>query len=156
MIRLTGFLLLLALGTGCSPSPARRPAAPAIFPNSEQLALVNGEPLRVDGFLSVHENLKPASPEVSYWVSTAALAFRTGLGGNHPQLSLAAALELALYAQGARDETHAGGSLALLQTALRLPTPPSANQVKDFLEKQRGLAKIVRNDAIWAGLFAKK
>jgi hypothetical protein len=153
--RVASVFIALGFLAACAPSETRRPAAKNYIPHSEQVALVNGEPLTVDSFMVVHQALGSKNPDQAYWISTAALALRTALGGSHPGLSLAGALDLAMYASGHRPLEKIQKSLESYRSLLGLSAQPDPDQVRKFLDRKLSSARIIRNETIWAGLFPK-
>jgi hypothetical protein len=103
-----------------------------------ELALVNGVPLRLEGLLTLREKFPQASLDTLYWVATAALS-------QSAQQEFGRALSEALAAQGL-DAPERKTTLSDSDRA----------QLKAKIEASLRGARIVRNESLWASLLAEK
>jgi hypothetical protein len=154
-------LWLSVAGTACLHPMAAAPNVPEAgvrdpssfalpMPTSDEVALVDGRPLSISGFIALRTALGNPSVETTFWIATAALALENDSRSHGAELSPGAAVMVARYAVGEIPketaepylrEYESGSSQALTSAELR-------RQIERLLAR----SVVQRNPQVLAGL----
>lgn len=167
--KLPSSLLLLCslgiagVGTGCfSPTLPTTPLAARLVgsersfsqslpaPTKDEVALIDGRPFSITGYLALRSQLRTRTSEAVFWVGSAALAIQNSTRARGHELQTPVAVDIARYALGELNAAEADNSLR--QYFERRGLPPTSMEVRREVDRLLSLAVVQRNDRVLRSL----
>ncbi len=120
------------------------------IPTKDDVALVDGRPFSISGFLALRGVMRTQSKEAILWAGTAAIAIQNATRARGREVEPPAAVEIARYALGEISAAQADNSLH--QYFERLGVPPTPPEVRAELDRLLSQAVVRRNERVLASL----